>query len=178
MAGDGINKIWRGQTTEPFYLEKLMNAGVGPYIDIASIHFYEEDVFAALDKIDRFCEALDQYGLGDRPVWITEAGYGFASVNQAGYRARQAQFIKEMYGTLMLHPRVEKLFWWHLGGYPYVVPETDRHQAFLSRLINNQYEPWPAYTEFKNLEKPAVRRVWSGEPNSGGLFFRLMGRPL
>jgi len=176
LAGDGVNNVWTfhentaeddpsqvtlNRLSEPFFMEKILEAGIGPWLDIPTIHFYEEDAVAALDKINRFCDILDRHGMGDRPVWVTEAGYFYSSHAREGFRQRQAQFLEDLFTLVPQHPRVEKVFWWHLGGYPHAEPQRKggRDLPFLGSLINQDYEPYAAFGTMTTLPQDQPRTV-------------------
>lgn len=161
LAGDGVNMGFVEDAAEPFYLQKLFDAGIWTYLDILSMHVYEEDLFASVDKVNRFCDVLDANGLADRPVWVAEAGYSYSSHKRPGFRERQAVFLRDLFSVLPQHPRVEKVFWWHLGGYPHAEPqvESGRDLVFLASLINCNLVPEPAYEALKDLKKGEERTL-------------------
>ncbi len=58
------------------FWEPVFSAGGGDYFDIANIHTISTDVKREDLYVIKFKRFLKQYGLEDRPIWITEVQYG------------------------------------------------------------------------------------------------------
>ena len=58
------------------FWDPIFEAGAGDYFDIANIHTINTDKRREDLYMVKFKEYMKQYGLEDKPVWITEVQYG------------------------------------------------------------------------------------------------------
>ncbi len=96
---------------------------------------------------------MEEYGLGDHQVWITEYGWatpngspGFEFGNQVSYE-RQAEFIVgAMRRTKEQYPWVGNMFLWNLNFAPVKASQGEPgHEQGSFGILNADYSPRPAY---------------------------------
>jgi GH35 family endo-1,4-beta-xylanase len=100
---------------------------------------------------------MQQYGMGDTPIWITEFGWatendtpGYEYGNQISYE-EQAQYIVEaMQMTRERYPWVGAMFLWNLNFAPLQAddedPNNNQHEQGSFSIVDGEYNPRPAYT--------------------------------
>ncbi len=74
------------------FLEDMLKAGAGEYMDMLSMHYYLGDSAPekkALERLDEKREILAAYGYSDIPIWVTETGWANSDVSEE----TQAKFI-------------------------------------------------------------------------------------
>jgi hypothetical protein len=60
------------------FLDKFLSKGGGQYVDVIGYHFYvghEDAPEAMVSLIDKVKTTMQRYGLGNKPLWNTEAGW-------------------------------------------------------------------------------------------------------
>ena len=74
------------------FLDAMMKAGAGAYMDGLSVHYYlgkSAPEKRARDRLDEYRDVLVKYGCDKMPVWVTETGWANSNVDEP----TQAQFI-------------------------------------------------------------------------------------
>jgi polysaccharide biosynthesis protein PslG len=96
---------------------------------------------------------MEQYGMADHQIWITEYGWatqnttpGFEFGNQVSYEQQADYIVGAMRRTKTLYPWVGNMFLWNLNFGPLKAQDGDplNEQASFS-LLNGDYSPRPAY---------------------------------
>ncbi len=83
------------------FINAMMKAGAGPYMDGLSVHYYlgkNAPEKRARDRLDDYRDVLVKYGYDKMPVWVTETGWANSNVDeqtQAQYIIRNAVFYEE-----------------------------------------------------------------------------------
>lgn len=143
----GISSPLRGKSG---FLQRLYDGGLKDLTDILAVHVYEKDPAGYIAEINRFYAVMVQNGDADKRIWITETGISAMD----GQEQFQADFLQNLYTRLIMHPAVDKIFWWNFK--PPLWP-TDRF-AFMS-LVDKTLAPRPAYWTYKALPKNPEHRV-------------------
>ncbi len=149
------------------YLDEVGKAGGWNYVDILAIHFYQPEApenpvlryerwanlrgeLAYLDVL------LNRYGF--KPVWITELGWSTNSVWPGVSEDAQAFYLVRAYLLALVHPAVEKIFWYDFRNdtfpnAPYDRPVyQDREVQFHFGLLRRAY---PFNPHDPHLRKPS-----------------------
>ncbi len=74
------------------FLEDMLKAGAGEYMDMLSMHYYLGDSAPekkARVRLDEKREILKDFGYSDMPIWVTETGWANSDVSEE----TQAKFI-------------------------------------------------------------------------------------
>ena len=74
------------------FLEEMLEAGAGKYMDILSMHYYlgkDAPEGNAYERLNEKRKILEKYGYCDMPIWITETGWANSDVDEV----TQAKFI-------------------------------------------------------------------------------------
>ncbi len=74
------------------FLEEMLRAGAGEYMDILSMHYYlgtDAPEGNARERLDEKRKILKKFGCGDMPIWVTETGWANSNVDEE----TQAKFI-------------------------------------------------------------------------------------
>ena len=76
------------------YIETTLKAGAGPYFDIMNVHPYNwrSTPEAMVPQLTRLKELMIKYGVGRKPIWITEVGWSTAVQNHVFSQAFIAAF--------------------------------------------------------------------------------------
>ena len=86
---------------ETDFLDDMMKAGAGDYMDGLSVHYYlgkGAPEKRARNRLDEYRDVLVKYGFDKMPVWVTETGWANSNVDeqtQAQYIIRNAVFYDE-----------------------------------------------------------------------------------
>jgi hypothetical protein len=126
----GAKVVLGGLTNESWiFLERLYDAGAGPYFDLATLHPYTRRASGVVELVRRFRAVLRRHGHAGRPVWITEFGRPAArgrskSRNKLKTTDRgMAEFLAQSYDALAraLKRRVTRAprVYWYTWASPY-----------------------------------------------------------
>ncbi|HEX4486783.1 MAG TPA: glycosyl hydrolase [Terriglobales bacterium] len=92
------------------WFNSFLAAGGGPYVDVVSFHGYTgttraESIFTIVDNVKK---SMTTYGIGTKPMWITEGGWGrdpvVATAQQPGF------LVQRM--LLTLSRGVQRMYWY------------------------------------------------------------------
>lgn len=78
-----LKVVYGGTAGVPYeYIEKSLAAGAGEYFDIFAIHPYQWRALpeTMLGQYEKLQAIMDKYGVGNKPLWITEVGWSTALV--------------------------------------------------------------------------------------------------
>ncbi|MDO4570273.1 MAG: beta-galactosidase [Planctomycetia bacterium] len=77
-----LKVVYGGLAGVPFeYLEKTLQNGAGKYFDVMNIHPYRGGMITQkyvdnfVGDIQKVRDLLEKYGVGEKPIWITEMGW-------------------------------------------------------------------------------------------------------
>jgi hypothetical protein len=126
----GIAHDWFEDQNGPFvreFLDDVLAAGGGNYFDVMNFHAYPHFAFnwatqgpGLLEKTDAIRDILTTYGVGDKPMMITEAGWHSNNPpNSPSSPEIQARYVVELF-TQSLAADVDVMIWWMLhdpGGF-------------------------------------------------------------
>ncbi len=154
LATDGIH-TWDSPRAVTHALQKLYDAGGGPFFDILAIHPYAWDEYTgiteSIDKVNTAISVMRANGDGSKRIWITEIGVDTVSVSDE----RQAAYLRQVYDVLTRHPQVDKVFWYNfrcIGADP-----SDQQSNF--GIVDFDFGPRPAYEAYRAMPKPSTRCV-------------------
>ncbi len=130
----------------PSFLTSMLDLGAAGYFDIANYHCYL-DAKGQLTTYNQINDVLTQYGLQDRPIWITENGY--SSDGDSALEMVKADRMDQLNALYKNFPNVVKTFW-----YSFRNAETNPYNAHESNFglsINNAtaFQPLPAYYHYQ-----------------------------
>ena len=91
------------------FWEPIFDQGGGNYFDIANIHTINTDENRHDLYIIKFKKFLDQYGIGDKPIWITEVQYGELTKKPEDLKSFEVLMAKST--ILALAQGADKLFY-------------------------------------------------------------------
>jgi hypothetical protein len=140
-----------GKLNEDFFHEILTDP-VYPavhYLDIASFHHYGSKA-EAQRRMDYVRAELASFGAADRPIYVTEVGYGSDPASQrlpeygSGPQA-QARYLTDVLPYL-LQIGARRVFWFQMADYAQVWGNF-QSQGLLERNL----EPKPAYYAYRDL---------------------------
>jgi GH35 family endo-1,4-beta-xylanase len=132
--------------------------GGRPFFDTLNVHTYqlgEPDEAWYRERIEAIQQVMERFGDAQKPIWITETGYGSIEIPVPGvpYLDEQAQAdaVRLIFETCAGYSRVERVFWWSLRDY--YVNATAANQAMEAHygLVRSSFEPKPAYLRYGQL---------------------------
>ncbi|MEO8352642.1 MAG: glycosyl hydrolase, partial [Chthoniobacteraceae bacterium] len=98
----------------PNFLEDLYQAGARPYFDICNTHPYvlpAEGAARMMEMTQDTLALMARHGDAAKPLWITEAGCGAATVED---ERAQARLLEETFELAGREPRIQRVFWFLL----------------------------------------------------------------
>jgi len=140
----------------PDFMENVMAEGGANYIDIITHHCYKGDtgteVFNYLDK-DAFywawddpplMKVLDDLGVDNRPVWLTEVGWTTADGDGSVSEDEQADYYHQLLWGVHERAWLERVF-------PYEAMDDPTPGVPKWGIIKADYTPKKAYTEYQSF---------------------------
>jgi dockerin type I repeat protein len=91
--------------------EVLAYPDIGDYFDIYNIHIYGKIYSNPADGVNDHRDLLNNYDLGDKPIWVTETN------PHSGSEASTAADLTSWHQALY-EAGVKKIFWWPLSNSP------------------------------------------------------------
>jgi len=105
------------------FSDSIFECGIADYLDIFNFHTYAP-IQHYMDTLNSWVGMTKEYGIADRPIWLTEAGIGlpFTPGNEAkeltpDSERAQAQFVPRSFAT-SLAAGVDRHFFFVLPFYP------------------------------------------------------------
>ena len=106
-------------------INHLYDNGAKDYFDILNIHFFQSplnvgSIKAAASYPKLAYKIMQRNGDGEKKIWITEIGCPGVKIGlnvnnwwmgKNPSERQQAEWVKEVYATLLKDPHVEKIFW-------------------------------------------------------------------
>jgi hypothetical protein len=132
--------------------------GARPFFDTLNIHTYQLETPDATwyeDGLEAILNVMERFGDGNKPIWITETGYGSVTGPVADSpfvdEETQADAVSLVYRALSAYPQVERVFWWSLRDYhdndSASNPAMEGHYG----LLRASFGPKPAYLAYAQL---------------------------
>ncbi len=114
---------------------------------------WTEDPTFYFRHIENVRELMEEYGLADHQIWITEYGWatlnatpGFEFGNQISYEQQGEFIVGAMRRTKEQYPWVGNMFLWNLNFGPLKAQEgMPLHEQASFSILNGDYSPRPAY---------------------------------
>lgn len=151
--------------------------GGRPFFDTLNVHIYQcgtPDVTWYQERLEAIARVMARFGDADKPVWITETGYGSlppspdASPQQdrevgRGDRGEglppspyvdeetQAQAVHLVYETCAAFPYVQQVFWWSLRDYYHDGSAANEAMEAHYGLLRANFAPKPSYLAYGSL---------------------------
>ena len=132
--------------------------GGRPFFDTLNIHTYQTGTPKAdwyTGRLQAVMQVMDRFGDSQKPVWITETGYGSITgpVADSPYvdEETQAEAALLIYETCSAYPRVERVFWWSLRDYYSDASATNLAMEAHYGLLRANFAPKLAYLAYGRL---------------------------
>ncbi len=98
-------------------------------------------------------KVMEEYGMADHPIWITEFGWathntspGFEFGNQVSFQQQADYIVGAMQLTAEKYPWVDAMFLWNLNFAPLQAQNGNPlHEQASFGILNADYSPRPAY---------------------------------
>jgi hypothetical protein len=146
----------------PENLRRLYELGTGPYFDVANIHPFMTPLGDfALGHVKNICsqvrDMMEIAGDGSKPLWVTEIGCpgvrGAAIKNwwlgKNPTEEQQAQWLTQVYQSLLSDGGVDKIFWAFLRD----TPAHFKDGVDFFGLLREDFTPKPAYHAYRRLAR-------------------------
>ena len=140
------------------------NDGARPFFDTLNVHTYPPGQPAAAwyqNRLGAIVGLMKRFGDEQKPIWITETGYGTASgVPSASATALPASYVDEqtqadavrlVYQTCAAYPQVQRVFWWSLRDYYSETSASNPAMEAHYGLVHVDFSPKPAYLAYGQL---------------------------
>ena len=138
------------------FLERVYRkSGIRQAFDAAALHPYARNVHQMLGEIKRFRKVMRKHGDGQKPLWVTELGWGSGHPTRYGLtkgKQGQARILKHSFRVLEAKRRrlnVQQVLWFNFRD-----PD-GRAQgcSFCSSagLLRSSLKPKPAWRAFRRL---------------------------
>ena len=132
--------------------------GGRPFFDTLNIHTYQvgtPDATWYEERLAAILKVMERFGDGQKPVWITETGYGSLTVPVAESsfvdEQTQADAVRLVYRATSAYPQVERVFWWSLRDYHDNASATNTAMESHYGLLRADFDPKPAYLAYSQL---------------------------
>ena len=132
--------------------------GGRPFFDTLNIHTYQPGTPDAAwyeERLAAVFQVVERFGDRQKPVWITETGYGSLAMPTAGSNfvdeQTQAEAVRLVYEATSAYPQVERVFWWSLRDYYSDASATNRAMEGHHGLLRASFEPKPAYLAYGRM---------------------------
>ena len=132
--------------------------GGRPFFDTLNIHTYQPGAPDAAwyeERLETLLQVMERFGDGQKPVWITETGYGSVTTPDVGSlyvdEETQAEAVRLVYETCSAYPQVERVFWWSLRDYYSDASATNPAMEAHYGLLRANFAPKPAYLAYARL---------------------------
>ena len=134
--------------------------GGRPFFDTLNIHLYQLDKPQAKwyqERLDKITAIMQRFGDDQKPIWITETGYGsisspLSAVRQdsTGYvsEEEQANAISLVFETALSYPQVERVFWWSLRDYFSDSSANNEAMEAHFGLLHVNFAPKPSFISY------------------------------
>lgn len=133
-------------------------AGGRPFFDTLNVHIYQAGVPDAAwyrERLEAIAQVAARFGDADKPVWITETGYGSVASPPAGSpyvdEETQAEAVRLAYEACAAFPQVQRVFWWSLRDYYHDGSATNEAMEAHYGLLRANFAPKPSYLAYGNL---------------------------
>jgi hypothetical protein len=132
--------------------------GGRPFFDTLNIHIYQIGMPTTewyADRLQAVLQVMDRFGDSQKPIWITETGYGSIADPLVDSpfvdEEAQAASIPMIYETCAAVSRVERVFWWSLRDYYSDASATNTAMEAHHGLLRANFAPKPAYLAYGRL---------------------------
>jgi GH35 family endo-1,4-beta-xylanase len=132
--------------------------GGRPFFDTLNVHTYQSgdpDPSWYTDRLEAILRLMTRFGDEDKPIWITETGYGTATALEENSpyvdEETQAKAVSLIYETCSAYPQVERVFWWSLRDYHSNTSATNRAMEAHYGLLHANFALKPAYLAYARL---------------------------
>ncbi|MCX7683040.1 MAG: glycosyl hydrolase [Anaerolineae bacterium] len=129
--------------------------GGRPFFDILNVHIYQTGMPDAAwyrERLEAIARVMARFGDADKPVWVTETGYGSVAshsvVSSYVDEATQAEAVRLVYETCAAFPYVQRVFWWSLRDYYYDGSATNEAMEAHYGLLRANFAPKPSYMAY------------------------------
>jgi hypothetical protein len=106
-------------------------------------------------RLDAVSRVMKRYGDENKPIWITETGFGSveAPAHDSPYLSEdaQAESLRLIYETTAAYPQVKRVFWWSLREYYHDTSSTNTEMEAHFGLLRASFAPKPAYLAYARL---------------------------
>jgi hypothetical protein len=132
--------------------------GARPFFDTLNIHTYQPgppDENWYEERLSTIVDVMSRFGDQEKPIWITETGYGSVAVpaQQSRYLSEelQAEAVGTVYRACSAFPQVERVFWWSLRDYYVSASAAGGAMEAHHGLLRVNFMPKPAYLAYGRL---------------------------
>jgi len=132
--------------------------GGRPFFDTLNVHTYQSGTPAPAwytERLEAILRVMKRFGDEDKPIWITETGYGTATTLAVDSpyvdEGTQAEAVRLVYETCSAYPQVERVFWWSLRDYYSNASATNPAMEAHYGLLRANFAPKPAYLAYGRL---------------------------
>jgi GH35 family endo-1,4-beta-xylanase len=132
--------------------------GARPFFDTLNVHTYQPGAPTAAwyeERLDGVLRVMARFGDEEKPIWITETGYGTAPDPPPGSpyvdEATQAAGARVLYEACLRYPQVEKVFWWSLRDYHSAASGNNPAMEAHYGLVRANFAPKPGYLAYARL---------------------------
>jgi hypothetical protein len=149
--------------------------GGRPFFDTLNIHSYQPNTPDATwyqERLAAITQVMERFGDAQKPIWITETGYGTLSMpaedSQYVDDQTQAAAVPLVYATLSAYPQVERVFWWSLRDYFHDGSTSNQEMEGHYGLLRADFGLKPAYLAYGRMtgrlgERTTLRAVTDEE---------------
>ena len=133
--------------------------GGRPFFDTLNVHIYPPgtpDAAWYRERLEAIARVMERFGDADKPLWITETGYGAVPHLPPGSSSyvdeeTQAQAVRLVYETCAAFPQVQRVFWWSLRDYYQDGSAANQAMEAHYGLLRTNFAPKPSYLAYGNL---------------------------
>jgi hypothetical protein len=132
--------------------------GARPFFDTLNIHTYQSgppDEAWYEERLSTVVDIMSRFGDEEKPIWITETGYGSVAVPAQPSRyvseELQAEAVGTVYRACSAFSQVERVFWWSLRDYYVNASAAGGAMEAHHGLVRVNFMPKPAYLAYGRL---------------------------
>lgn len=151
LAGMTHDGVFASPTGIQNMLQKLIDEGCDPYIDVYCTHAYKVDAESTIYHLNNYYQVMQRNGINNKLIWIGEFGRSIADVTHA----EQAAYLQDVYPIVDKHPRVGVMCWWNYRDLN--TGSGQRVDEF--GVVETDFTPKPSLTELQNLSIPLKKHI-------------------
>ena len=154
------------------FAETIFQNEVGNYFDIYNYHIYD-DWKKHVDRALKHLDLMKRYGLGSKPIWLTEAGRPIRRQDDlVEFNTEQGQDVAEFLPKAIINSLsagIDKYFW-------FILPYYRENDFMLFGLLRQDMTPTPGYCSMSSCTYALGEAKYLGRLDIAGVYAHVFER--